>query len=59
MRDGLSQREIEQALRRANGWDDEAVSDGPIRRLWRVLGGRRSAEDEARDGSGSVRGRPA
>ena len=42
-RGGLAQREIERALRRANGWDDESVSDGPIRRLWRVLGGRRSA----------------
>ena len=44
MRDGRSQWEIEHALRRANGWDDESVSGGPIRRLWRALRGRRSAE---------------
>ena len=42
-RDGLSQQEIERALRRANAWDDEAVGEGPIRRLRRILGRRRFA----------------
>jgi CheY-like chemotaxis protein len=42
LRDGLSEQEIEQGLRRANGWDDEALREGPIRRLRRIVGRRRS-----------------
>jgi CheY-like chemotaxis protein len=40
LRGGLSQREIERALRRANAWGGEAVGEGPVLRLRRFLGRR-------------------